>query len=203
MKPSSFFRFCPACGAARPSLRNGVLLHCGGCGFHFHFNPAVSVSAFLRRRDGRILLIRRARAPGRGKLAPPGGFVDIGETAEDALLRELREEVGVSAASVRFLCSSVNRYRYRGVTYPVVDLFFTARVRSPGTAAALDDVREVGWFDPSEVDAGRLAFPSMRTAWARLREDPGATSGRELPGRDRRGVRGGRPVKGRSGTPAA
>lgn len=168
MKPSSFFRFCPACGASAPSIQKGVLVHCDACGFHYHFNPAVSVSAFLRRRDGRVLLIRRARAPGRGKLAPPGGFVDIGESAEDALLRELREEVGVAPTSVRFLCSSTNGYLYRGVTYPVVDLFFTARVSSPGTASALEDVREIGWFDPGDVGADQLAFPSMKAAWRRL-----------------------------------
>ena len=169
MKPSSFFRFCPACGAPQPSIQNGTLVHCEACGFHYHFNPAVSVSAFLRRRDGRILLIRRARAPGLGKLAPPGEFVDIGETAEDALLRELREEVGVVANSVRFLCSSTNRYLYRGVTYPVVDLFFTARVSAPGKASALEDVREIGWFDPKEVEEDQIAFPSMKTAWRCLR----------------------------------
>ncbi|MFO1459205.1 MAG: NUDIX domain-containing protein [Verrucomicrobiota bacterium] len=168
MKPSSFFKFCPSCGASRPSIQKGVLVHCDACGFHFHFNPAVSVSAFLRRRDGKVLLIRRARSPGRGKLAPPGGFVDIGETAENALLRELREEVGVAATSVQFLCSFTNRYPYRGVTYPVVDLFFTARVSNSGKASALDEVREIGWFDPSEVGANQLAFPSMKSAWKRL-----------------------------------
>lgn len=203
MKPSSFFRFCPACGTARPSIRNGALLHCGACGFHFHFNPAVSVSAFLRRRDGRILLIRRARAPGRGMLAPPGGFVDIGETAEEALARELREEVGVDATSVRFLCSSTNRYRYREVTYPVVDLFFTARIQSPAKASALDDVREIGWFAPDEVESGRLAFPSMRAAWSRLRSGSQVTDVQAFPGRRRSEGRGSKGAKDRSGPPAA
>ncbi|HMO66541.1 MAG TPA: NUDIX domain-containing protein [Verrucomicrobiota bacterium] len=124
---------------------------------------------FVHDGAGRWLFIRRAKDPARGRLAPPGGFIDIGERAEDALRREIREEVGLELADVRFLTSEVNSYPYREVTYPVLDLCFTARAVQPERAAALDDVEAIAWLPAGEVAEDELAFPSMRAAWRRLR----------------------------------
>jgi len=138
---------------------------CQVCGFVLYFNPAVSVSVFPEREDGRVLFIRRARDPGKGRLASPGGFVDIGERAEDALHREIREELGIEIRDVRFVCTQSNSYLYREVTYPVVDLFFSACAVDAGRARALEDVESLDWLDPERVDPSDLAFPSMRAAF--------------------------------------
>ena len=102
-------------------------------------------------------------------LAPPGGFVDIGETAETAVRREISEEVGIELKNVAFLCSRPNEYFHRDVTYPVLDFFFTAEAVDADAATALDDVESCVWLDPAEVDPEELAFPSMREAlWVLL-----------------------------------
>ncbi len=171
MSPPEFFRHCPRCGAAAgPVSPAPNPFHCGACGFRYFFNPTVAVAVFARREDGRTLLIRRARDPGKGRLAPPGGFIDVGETAETAAIRELREEVGLEIGDLGFLCSEPNQYTYEGVTYPVLDFFFTARCA--GTEIpAIDEVAAAEWFDPQEIEPGALAFPSMQCALVRWQKN--------------------------------
>lgn len=171
MSPSHHFRFCPACARPRGDAPGLSPFRCDGCGFTYYFNAAISAAVFLRRDDGRVLFIRRARDPGKGMLAPPGGFVDVGERVEDALRREVREEVGLETGTADFLGSFPNQYHYRDVTYPVLDVFFTATAIRPETATALEDVDGVVWLDPMrEVTPEEVAFPSMKAALVLLRE---------------------------------
>lgn len=168
MLPRDFFHHCPRCGAGPTPPPAAGAYECAGCGFRFFFNAAAAVAVFVHRPDGRWLFIRRAREPGKGRLAPPGGFVDLGETAEAAARREIREEVGVELAELRFVSSHPNAYHYREVTYPTLDLFFEAEVAPGSEPRALDDVASVGWFEAREVAPGELAFVSMQEAWGRI-----------------------------------
>lgn len=168
--PWQLFRFCPRCGTARadPAAREPAF-GCDRCGLHYFFNPAIAVAALILRDDGRGLFIRRAKDPEKGKLALVGGFVDVGEPAEQALRREVREEVRLELGPLRFLSSNPNDYEYRGVIYPVVDVFFVAQAEEPGRAAALDGVASFSWEDPARVDLDSMAFASMRDALERFR----------------------------------
>lgn len=166
MHPAEAFHFCPRCGRALDGAVGASPFHCAACGFVYYFNAAVSVAAFIRDADdeGRALFIRRAHEPGRGRLALAGGFVDPGERAEEAIRREVREEVGVDLHDVTWLGSFPNDYPYRGLVYPVIDLYFVARAARPEQAAALDSVDDVVWLDPRRIDPEDLAFSSMRLA---------------------------------------
>lgn len=57
--------------------------------------PLLTADCVVFDSDGRLLLIKRARQPFKGKFALPGGFVEIGETVAAAALRELKEETGI------------------------------------------------------------------------------------------------------------
>jgi NAD+ diphosphatase len=164
MQPSLSFRFCPRCAAERPTSLPQEPFRCAACGFLYFFNPAVASAAILLDPKGSALFIKRAKEPSKGKLGMAGGFIDIGETAEEGLRREVREEVNLELDSIQFLCSQPNAYEYQGVTYPVLDLFFVARTSSPASAAALDAVESFCWLDPLSIDPGDLAFPSMQEA---------------------------------------
>jgi NAD+ diphosphatase len=161
--PSSLFAHCPRCAQPRAGEIDAVRFLCQACGFVYYYNVAVSSAVLITAADGTALFIRRAREPGKDKLALPGGFVDRGESAEHAAIREVREEVGIRLESVSFLASFPNLYVYREVEYPVVDLFFVAQVAS-GLACALDDVTEVTWATPRSLAEADLAFPSHARA---------------------------------------
>ena len=124
MEPRQSFRACPRCGVQKAGSMKERFFHCEKCDFYFYFNPAAAVAGIITDIDGRVLLLRRANDPARGKLGLPGGFVDFNESAEDALRRETREEVNVRLSNIQFLCSFPNRYVFRGLTYQTVDLFF-------------------------------------------------------------------------------
>lgn len=164
MQPWLCFLFCPRCGVRRSDAAQSGPFRCGGCGFLYYFNPAVAAAGFLLKPSGEGLFIRRAQEPSKGMLGLAGGFIDVGETAEVALRREVREEVNLELSGVEFLCSQPNTYSYGDVTYPVLDLFFVARVEHPEKAEALDAVESFCWRDPMAVGPEELAFPSMRAA---------------------------------------
>ena len=163
--PSALFKHCPRCSAARKNEGDAVRFVCEVCGFVYYYNVAVSSAVLILDPGGSALFIRRARDPGKHKLAMPGGFIDRGETAESAAIREIREEAGVRLTAVEFMVSFPNLYAYRGVEYPVIDLFFTARV-SGREASPLDDVTEIVWAPPDSLGEKDLAFPSHARALA-------------------------------------
>ncbi len=164
MSPQQVFRFCPSCGAKRKDGAPRQPFHCEACGFYYYFNPCLAVAAILLGPDDRALFIRRAHEPAKGKLAVPGGFVDIGETAETAMRREIKEEVNLEVGPIEFLCSATNEYDFRGIVYPVLDIAFVCRALSLEPIAALDGVESFCWLNPEEVNSDDIAFPSIRAA---------------------------------------
>jgi 8-oxo-dGTP diphosphatase len=115
--------------------------------------PLLAVDCVVFDGKGRVLLIRRARPPCKGRYALPGGFVDVGETVEAACRRELAEETGVKAGRLRLVgVYSDPRRDPRGHTCSVV---YLARVLR-AAARAGDDAAAVEWVaDWSKL---RLAF---------------------------------------------
>jgi ADP-ribose pyrophosphatase YjhB (NUDIX family) len=68
---------------------------CSSCGRVHYLNPRVLVTCLVEHR-GRVLLCQRAQDPGKGRWSAPGGFVEYGETLEQAVVRETQEETGVA-----------------------------------------------------------------------------------------------------------
>lgn len=143
----------------------GTQLECRECAFHFYVNPGSAVGAFISDPEGRVLFVKRAHNPSKGKYGVPGGFIDEDETAEEGLVREVKEELNLQITSFEFLTSAVNRYQYRGVIYSVVDLYFNCNVRSFKPIRALEEVAGYRFIKPTEVRFSSLAFPSLKSAF--------------------------------------
>lgn len=164
------FAHCPSCGRPGPEFHGEKRLLCSHCGFEFYQNVAAAVGALIRREDGAILWVERSRDPGLGLLDVPGGFVDPGETLEEALLRECREELDVDVHSIEYFVSRSNRYLYRNITYRTADVFFFAKI-SDVPRINPEEIAGIRWARPDELQAGDLAFESLRSLlsllWAR------------------------------------
>ncbi|MFC6092165.1 NUDIX hydrolase [Saccharothrix lopnurensis] len=100
------------------------------------------VGAIVHDTNGRVLLVRRRNPPGEGLWSLPGGRVEPGETDETALVREVREETGLSV-TVGAWVGTVDRVAPRGV-YEIHD--YACQVRS-GTLRAGDDASDARWAD--------------------------------------------------------
>ena len=85
-------RFCPRC-AAEALVTFPRSLQCDACGYRALWSPEPVAATIPRDADGRIWLLRRALHEGAGRWTFPGGFVELGETVEDAARRETREEL--------------------------------------------------------------------------------------------------------------
>jgi len=159
--------FCPRCGHDSFQFDGKNRFSCDTCGFVYYQNTATGCGAILTIGDGderRILLLERAKDPARGYLDFPGGFVDPGESAENALAREIREETGLAVSDLRYLHSAPNRYEYRDVVYHTCDLVFTGVVDSPPPRLEEGEVSRYLLLRPDEVRVEDIAFPSLREA---------------------------------------
>ena len=81
---------CPKCGSLSFDFDGEKVYNCNKCQYQFFFNAASAVGAIIIN-EGRLLTGVRALDPAKGLLDLPGGFVDPGESLEEALLRELQE----------------------------------------------------------------------------------------------------------------
>lgn len=110
--------------------------------------PILAASAVILDQDGRLLLVRRGRPPGRGLWSVPGGKVEPAESLEEAAAREVLEETGL-VVTVGPELWMVTIPTGDGREYEIHD--FAATVVS-GDLRAGDDADEAAWFRPEEIE---------------------------------------------------
>src|SRR6516162_3273510 len=107
------------------------------------------VGAVIKDGQGRLLLIKRGHAPGAGLWSLPGGRIEPGETDAEALVREMREETGLTVEPGRL----VGRVRRPAQDGDVLDIRDYAATVTGGTLHAGDDAAEARWVAPGELDS--------------------------------------------------
>lgn len=158
------YRFCPRCGEANANL-GSIPFRCQSCGYAQFFGPVAAVGGLIVNDAGELLMVRRAKDPQKGRLGLPGGFIDRGETVEEALRREILEETSLVPSRCEYLLSFPNRYVYCGVEAPVTDLFFLCTV-DDRQQIRLDptELSEFFWVRPDTEVLDQMAFESNRKA---------------------------------------
>ena len=167
------FRFCPRCG--EPNEQAGTIpFRCCACKFAFFFGPVAAVGGLIVNDDNELLMVRRARDPGKGQWGLPGGFVDRDETIETALAREVLEETALVVRDFHLMLTGPNRYTYTGVIADVIDLFYLCRVDEDAEIVlARSELSDYQWCVPGEAQLDNMAFISNRVAvehWLSIRE---------------------------------
>jgi 8-oxo-dGTP diphosphatase len=142
-------RFCSRCGAELAERTVGGRLRpaCPACKFVVYADPKVACGVLIER-DGRVLLVRRRREPGRGLWCLPCGFEDADEPPDQTARREAYEETGLEVA----LDSVLGIYHYeddpRGAGIVVI---YRAHCDAAATPVPGDDAADAGFFAPDAL----------------------------------------------------
>jgi 8-oxo-dGTP diphosphatase len=105
------------------------------------------VGAVITDAAGRLLLIKRGHEPGKGLWSIPGGRVEPGETDEQAVIREVREETGLVVQPGRL----IGAVRWPAPAGAMLDIRDYAAIVTGGTLAAGDDADDARWAGPAEL----------------------------------------------------
>jgi 8-oxo-dGTP diphosphatase len=121
------------------------------CARIYPMRPYLAVSAAVFR-DGRVLIVRRARPPAHGLYTLPGGGVELGETLEQAVVREIREETALEIEPVALVGfrQAIAHDAAGRVERHFVILPFAARFIS-GEISLNEELAEAHWFGPEEI----------------------------------------------------
>ncbi len=128
----------------------------------FPEQPVVGVGAVILDGD-RIVLVKRAHEPLQGEWSLPGGAVELGETLQAAIVREVREETGleVEAGPVIEVLDRVHRTPDGRVEYHYVVVDYVCRPLGDRRLVSSSDAADARWVDAAELSAYRVAATAV------------------------------------------
>lgn len=162
MHPLEQFKHCPKCGSSHFEIHNEKSKHCKDCGFTYYFNSSAATVAFILNQKKELLVCRRGKEPAKGTLDLPGGFIDMNETGEEGVSREVKEETGLIVTKASYLFSLPNTYLYSGFLVHTLDLFFLCQIENDTLLKAMDDVAESFWVPLSQINPEEFGLDSVR-----------------------------------------
>lgn len=175
MHPLEKFNFCPVCGSKHFEVYDESSKKCENCGFIYYLNPSASTAAFILNDRNELLVLTRKCEPAKGTLDLPGGFCVIGESGEEGVRREVKEETGLDVNETRYLFSYPNTYLYSGFTVHTLDLFFLCRVKDSSHVVPHDDASSYQWIPLPDIHTEQFGMRSIRQALNVFLHSPIAT----------------------------
>ena len=175
-------RFCGRCGAPTIAVDSGHVLRCSNEGCRSQQFPRIDPAVIVLITDGERALLGRQAAWPPGRYSTIAGFVEPGESLEDAVVREVREETGIEVATVDYHSSQ---------PWPFPSslmLGFTAHARTTEILQMDDELEDARWLTRAELAGGAVALPITHSISFRLIED-WYDAGADRPLREEPGVR--------------
>lgn len=160
--PFKVLKYCAKCGSPKFKISGEHSFKCESCGFHFFYNSAAAVAALVTDERGKLMLVKRGVEPDYGKLDLPGGFIDPRETAENAVARELLEELGLQVKTMEYLGSAPNEYVFSGYTVFTLDMAFRVKAESIENLSPMDDILDYKFYAEEELNYDDISAPSIK-----------------------------------------
>jgi ADP-ribose pyrophosphatase YjhB (NUDIX family) len=157
---SRIYNFCPNC-------RNKLVLnekqapYCWRCNWTFYTHPVIGCNVIIENQLGEILLSERAYDPGAGSLDLPGGFVEQRENVEQALRREIKEELNVTIPlkKLSYFTSHPDLYLYKNINKNILTLTYIFKINSSITKLVSgDDSKNIFFFKPEAIPYAKIKF---------------------------------------------
>lgn len=154
------FKFCFNCHQKIQLIKtiNSLFFHCSKCGLTYYPQPSLAVAAFFKKED-KLLLIKRNREPFKGSWTLPSGFVEYGEDPVNALIREMKEELGVSISKTELLFCKIGDENPKNI---VLALYYLVEFFPKKMQLDKGEILEVKWFGFDEMP--KISFDSNKKA---------------------------------------
>lgn len=163
--------FCRRCGTKLAEVSKGVF-RCQQ--EHTLFpNPAPTTGIFFITDTNDVLVSVRGIEPRKGMLDSFGGFVDDKETAEQAAVRELKEELGLDPGQydeLKFLSTEIDFYPYQNEDRSILSIFYWSRLKPGVELLAADDVAAIERIALANIDFDKFDSSDVREALIKLQK---------------------------------
>ncbi len=156
--------FCRRCGTKLKQITENYF-ECQN-NHKIHDNPRPTVGIFILDED-KVILSVRGLDPGKGSLDSFGGFLDLHESFEDAVARELLEETQLNPddyETPRYFCSAPSIYEYQGEDVPIASNFYITKLKPGKTIIPSDDVASIKILKIKDVDTNDIYNLDVKTA---------------------------------------
>lgn len=163
--------FCRRCGSQLSKKSSGVFV-CENQHALF-VNGIATVSVFFLTDDSHVLLSIRGIEPYKGMYDSIGGFVDVGESLEQAVAREVKEELGLDPDQYekpQYICSGPNDYPYGGEIVSIVGACFVSKLKPSAKPVPADDVADIKYVHLDDVDFDLIGNDDVKDAIRHLKQ---------------------------------
>ncbi|MBI2464851.1 NUDIX domain-containing protein [Candidatus Shapirobacteria bacterium] len=157
------YKYCPSCGEVLSKKGDNYYL-CLKCDFKFYITVSTSVGAIILNKKNQVLLDKRNHDPGIGKWGIPAGFLEKGETATDALSREICEELGLKVLSFEYFGTYPGLYKFQNIDYPTLHIVYKTIFPENQNIVLSEESRDFAFFDFDKIPLDEIGNEDHRLA---------------------------------------
>lgn len=167
----NIIKYCPKCGNKAFLANSSKSFICDFCNFNLYLNSASAVIAIIFNNQKELLVTIRKTNPAAGTFDLPGGFVDNNETLENAVIREVKEELNLDVVSIKYWKSFSNQYLYKDILYHTTDSAFFCEITNFDCIKTDDDVADYKFISIKNLEADNFGLDSIKKLVEEFKKD--------------------------------